>query len=203
MKPTERDLSFLDFDITLADDAARFGLKAQGDACVDDTDAEVVAPSLPPIPTVPPEPVDVPVETVVAPSEPKRTGAIVSPTFKEAVVSRVLYDALVIAKETYGETNSEHSEVFCHWVDDALQSFTTVRETKEMLEILHQDKEGFSGRLSATAADYVAARRHASICAMNIVRAMLNNFRGLSCEQWIERSLYRAMLAEGDIKGEI
>lgn len=203
------NIDFLDFDITLDADAQRFGLKAQGDACVDDT-VELEEPPVIPEPPVPiPEPEPEP--EILELLEIAVTEILVtpSPAFEETAVPRELYEALLIAKEVYGETNSEHSEVFCHWIDDVLLGATTERETKEMLEALHSDKEGFGGRLSwqrainpSVRVEHLRARRHASICAMNIVRAILNSLRGLSYEQWIERSLYRATKAEGDAKGE-
>lgn len=171
------DLDFLDYDSELTDDAKRFGLKAQGgNARVDDTVGTIG--------TVHPAPVVIPV-----------------------TLSSDLREALIIAKEVYGETNSAHSEVFCHWVDDALLSATSVGETKEMLSILHEDKEGFGGRLGwKSVLDgevvHLKARRHAAICAMNIVRAVLNKLKGIDYEKWVERSLYRATKAEGDAKGE-
>lgn len=165
------DTDFLDFDITLDDDAQRFGLKAQGDARIDDTEPVQVAP------------------------------------VTEVVTKQTLHEALVIAKEIYGETNSGHSEAFCHWVDDVLLGTSSVRETKAMLEILHADKEGFGGRMCWFSAAHqnikagrLRARRHASICAMNVARAVLNKFHGLNYEQWIARSLYRATKAEEDSK---
>lgn len=131
------------------------------------------------------------------------TGVVATPPH-ETFIPKTLQQALVVARETYGETNSEHSEVFCHWVGDVLLGATNVKETKEMLSVLHDDKESFGGRVSVSkTATRLRARRHASICAMNIVRAVLNKLKGLDYEQWVVRSLYRATLAEGDVKGEV
>jgi len=162
----------LDYDSDLAADALQFGLKAQGvNAAEAEAEAEV------------------------------DTGEVSPPVY----LPRELYNVLIIAREVYGETNSEHSEVFCDWVSDILEGRSTVRETKEMLELLHNDKQGFTGRLSWQVEEsekvrHMRARRHASICAMNIVRAVLNRFKGLSYDLWLERSRWRATRAETDAK---
>lgn len=164
----------LDFDDDLEADAKAFGQqKAQGGACKLSPPEE--APGV---------------------SEP-RTGS--------------LEEALYIAQEVYGETNSEHSEAFHQWVQAVLEGGVDTGAAEEMLAMLHSDKESFGGRVSwqqyesSSNVDKIAqlrARRHASICAMNIVHAVLNKFRGRRYMLWVERSLWRAVQAEKDVKSE-
>lgn len=122
-----------------------------------------------------------------------------------------LEDALRIAQEVYGETNSENSGAFHQWVEVVLEGGVDIKAAEEMLTLLHTDKENFGGRLSwrrlseqehINEVERLRARRHASICAMNIVHAVLNSFRGRSYTLWIQRSLWRATRAEKDIKSE-
>lgn len=171
----------LDYDDELELDAQQFGLDAQGAAKVADGQ----------ITTVPP----------------KAQAAQLSNL--SLLLPEPLYQALVIAREVYGETNSEHSEVFCDWIGDVIAASSSIRETKEMLNVLHSDKENFGGHLAWTKDKEdekkraVRARRHASICAMNITRAVLNRLKGLEYKQWLERAMWRAVQAENDMKGTV
>lgn len=122
-------------------------------------------------------------------------------------VEKTLEQVLSVAKEVYGETNSEHSEMFCHWVDDVLKGTTNVRETKELLVLLYENKQYFTGCAGwnrstgrPERAVQLEARRNASICAMNVTRAVLNKLKGLEYGAWLERALWRASRTEMDIK---
>lgn len=165
----------LDYDDELASDAQQFGLDAQG----------AVTVAAKPVLVVPPK------------------------SHQVSSLPEVLYEALVVAREVYGETNSEHSEVFCDWISDVMTSISSIRETKAMLEVLHGDKENFGGHLAWTKdkkdlkKQARRARRHASICAMNVTRAVLNRLKGLEYEQWLERAMWRAVQAENDMKGTV
>ena len=124
--------------------------------------------------------------------------------------TRSLEEALYIAREVYGETNSEHSEAFHQWVQTVLEGGVDIKAAEEMLAMLLEDKESFGGRASwkqyegenVIKIERLRARRHASICAMNVVHAVLNKFRGRSYMLWVERSLWRATRAEKDVKTE-
>ena len=130
----------------------------------------------------------------------------------EALQARTgsLEEALYVAREIYGETNSTHSEMFYQWVQTVLEGATVdIKVAEEMLQLLHADKENFGGRLSwqqragkDAKLERIHARRHASICAMNIVHAVLNKARGRHYMLWVERALWRAVRAEKDIKSE-
>lgn len=122
-----------------------------------------------------------------------------------------LEEALYITREVYGETNSKHSEMFYRWAQAVLEGGVDIKAAEEMLALLHGDKESFGGRLSwrkwleqehITKTEHLCARRHASICAMNVVHAVLNKFRGRGYMLWVERSLWRATRAEKDVKSE-
>lgn len=121
-----------------------------------------------------------------------------------------LEEALYVAREIYGETNSTHSEMFYQWVQTVLEGTTIdIRVAEEMLQLLHADKENFGGRLSwqqhagkDAKLVRIRARRHASICAMNIVHAVLNKARGRQYMLWVDRALWRAVRAEKDVKSE-
>jgi len=129
---------------------------------------------------------------------------------KPMLTTRSLEEALYIAREVYGETNSEHSEAFHQWVQTVLEGGVDIKAAEEMLAMLLEDKESFGGRASwkqyegesVTKIERLRARRHASICAMNVVHAVLNKFRGRSYMLWVERSLWRATRAEKDVKTE-
>jgi len=101
--------------------------------------------------------------------------------------------------------------MFCHWVEDALHSVTTLQETKEMLAVLYKEKEALTsywGRVRYTPThltqrrqlriQQIEARRAAAICAMNCVRAVLNKMKGVPYVIWVERTLWRASLASED-----
>ena len=132
------------------------------------------------------------------------------PPSKLQVKTGSLEEALYIAREVYGETNSVHSELFYKWVQAVLEGGSIdIKATEEMLMLLHKDKENFGGRISwvqyvgkQVKAERLQARRHASICAMNIVRAVLNKARGCSYMLWVQRSLWRAVQTEKDVKSE-
>ena len=121
-----------------------------------------------------------------------------------------LEEALHIAMEIYGETNSTHSEVFRQWAQVVLKGGVDIKAAEEMLASLFEDKESFGGRACwrrymdghADVVDRLRARRNAAICAMNVVHAVLNKFRGKSYQLWVERSLWRAVKAEKDVKSE-
>lgn len=121
-----------------------------------------------------------------------------------------LEEALCVAREVFGETNSEHSEAFYQWVQTVLEGGVDIKAAEEMLAMLLEDKESFGGRASwkqyegesIIKIERLRARRHASICAMNVVHAVLNKFRGRSYMLWVERSLWRATRAEKDVKTE-
>lgn len=118
--------------------------------------------------------------------------------------------ALYTARTVYGETNSRCGEAFFQWVQAALADDTGVEETSAMLQLLHRDKESFGGRIAwkqlidgrTSITERLRARRHASICAMNVVHAVLNKLKGRSYSLWIQRALWRATKTENDIKTE-
>lgn len=166
----------LDFDDDLEADAKMFGQRAQGDA-------------------------------VVA-SEPPVHQLLQQLVGLELIES--LEGALHIAQEVYGETNSAHGEMFYRWTQAALEGQVSIEGTQEMLMLLHRDKESFGGRASwkqsmkgcTDVVRRLRARRHAAICAMNVVRAVLNKLRGQSHMLWVRRSLWRASEAAKDVKSE-
>lgn len=126
-------------------------------------------------------------------------------------VAGTLEEALYIARDVYGETNSEHSEAFFQWVQAVLEgSIIDIKVAEEMLSMLHGDRESFGARVGwktfmqsdPSVVVRLRARRQASICAMNIVRAVLNKARGRCYMQWVQRSLWRATQTEKDVKSE-
>jgi len=121
-----------------------------------------------------------------------------------------LEEALHIAQIVYGETNSAHGEMFYRWVQVVLDGAVDVEATTEMLTLLRKDRESFGGRASwkqymygdTKVVERLRARRHAAMCAMNIVRAVLNKTLGRGYTLWVQRSLWRAVQAEKDVKTE-
>jgi len=143
-----------------------------------------------------------PPETCLSRGESGSTVEVFTPTSS-------LEQALYVAREVFGETNSVCSTMFCHWVEDALHSVTTLQETKEMLAVLYEEKQALTsywGRVRympltksrQLKVQRIEARRAAAICAMNCVRAVLNKMKGLPYAIWVERTLWRASLASED-----
>lgn len=119
-----------------------------------------------------------------------------------------LVRVLHVAREVYGETNSKQSGVFHRWVQDILEGGTTIRETREMLSLLYEERDDYALRMNACLrhadglrAEQYRKRRQAVICAQMVVRAVLNKFRGLPYTLWLNRCLWRATQAEGDMRG--
>lgn len=119
-----------------------------------------------------------------------------------------LEEALCIAREVYGETNSKYSESFCQWVQSVLEGRVDIEETKALLRLLCVDKDNYGGRAGwkkfmqedANKIERLRARRNAAICAMNVVHAILNKTKGKAYALWIHRALWRASEAEKDVK---
>ncbi len=119
-----------------------------------------------------------------------------------------LEEALHIAREVYGETNSKYSEAFCQWVQGVLEGRVVIEETKELQVLLCEDKDNYGGRVGwkkfmqedANKIERLHARRNAVICAMNVIHATLNREKGKPYSQWIHRALWRAAEAEKDVK---
>jgi len=122
-------------------------------------------------------------------------------------LDKSLEEAIRIAREIYGETNSKHSEAFCHWAQDILAGCMSVKESKALLELLHEDKDIFSARWRVAylngqeeVADRLHARWMTVFCAANVIRAVINKFKGREYAMWIDRAIYRASMTENDVK---
>ena len=113
---------------------------------------------------------------------------------------------LAAAGETYGETNSRYSQVFCVWLRSHYEYDSTVEQAKEVLNLVNRDKDRYSARYhilkrKGITEAWLFARWNACFCATSILRATINKLRGLPYTLWLERTAYRIGKAEADIKG--
>jgi hypothetical protein len=121
-------------------------------------------------------------------------------------VPQNLNTLLIVAREVYGETRSNHSEFFCQWTNDVISGTTTLHESATLRQLIGNDRDSFSGRYHLqlhrqNEVDWLYARWQACFCAINTIRAVMNKMKGMPYGKWIERALYRATLTEADIKG--
>jgi len=140
-----------------------------------------------------------------------QAGKVVAPHIKPppvlSVLPEELHNALLIARECYGETHSNSSELFCHFVNDVSVGGSNETEAKELRNLLNFDKSNFTGRWCQAIsreqyerAEKCQARRMAVWGAQNIIHAVINYWKGRDHRIWIQKALYRFTLTENDDK---
>lgn len=115
-----------------------------------------------------------------------------------------LKDALLAARDVYGESNSHFAEDFYRWVQSVFSGQVSETTSKEMLQLLYQERAYWGMRMQiARRGKEMRARRNAVLSAQAVVRAVLNHLAGRTVRVWIQKCLWRASLAaESDNKSD-